>query len=103
MRSVIFPRTLNRLTYFVRLLMFFAVATVYWMLAERFQVPKWSELIIGGFLCIARIACLDMPRLRNMQWSLWLAPLMVTPAVIVMQVLLFLVPPRTQDAPCERN
>lgn len=97
MRNLLFPGTLNRLTYVIRLLIFLAVVLSFRSLAGQVLLPRWVLVILGCSLCLARIACMDVPRLRSMRWSVWLAPLMLTPVVFVLQFFLLFVAPRTKD------
>jgi hypothetical protein len=93
-KSTLFPQTLNRCDYFVRLLIFIAILVLLWLAGAHIPVPKWIGVIITGGLCLTRIFCLDIPRLRSMRWSVWISPLMLTPAVFILQFFLLFVPPR---------
>jgi uncharacterized membrane protein YhaH (DUF805 family) len=99
--KALFPQTLNRLAYFVRLLIFLgAIYGIAYSLGLFVRVPRtipiWIPFLVIGALFILRFVCLDIPRCRSMQWSPWLVLLFLVPVVnVVMQLLLLIVPPKT--------
>ena len=99
--KALFPQTLNRLAYFVRLLIFLgAIYGIAYGLGLFVRVPRttpiWIPFLIFGALFILRFVCLDIPRLRSMQWSPRLVLLFLVPVVnVIMQLLLLIIPPKT--------
>jgi uncharacterized membrane protein YhaH (DUF805 family) len=102
--KTLFPEKLERLQYFIRLLMYFVsvlVAAAFFLpLAKFIDVPSWLPLVVIFPLALLRIPCLDIPRFRSMGWSPWLALLFFIPLVnFIVQLLLLFVPPKQTDAP----
>jgi uncharacterized membrane protein YhaH (DUF805 family) len=99
----LFPEKLERLQYFVRLLLYFIsvaiIAAFLLPLTKSVGIPPWLPLVIIILLVLLRFPCLDMPRFRSMGWSPWLVLLFFIPLVnFIMQLLLFFVPPKQSDA-----
>lgn len=91
--KMLFPQIVNRLEYFVRLVIFLGFASVLCLLARPLQIPIWLDILAVCILFAIRFACMDIPRLRGMRWSPWLALLLVVPIVnIVIQLILLFVP-----------
>lgn len=100
-----FPYSLNRIQYLVRLLLLIVGIG----LVGAFTIPAFShsrgELGILGllpFLALLliipfRIAALDVPRIRSIGWNPWLLLLLLVPGVNgIFQILLFVMPPRDE-------
>ena len=97
--KTLFPQTVNRLEYLVRLLIFLGAAIFLGLSARPFQhqIPVWFTVISVAILFIIRFMCLDIPRCRSMQWSPWLVLLLLIPIVnLVMQLLLLIIPAKVQ-------
>ena len=96
----LFPQTLNRLEYFVRLLLFLAGAVILCLSARPFEaaIPVWLDVLSVCILFAIRFMCLDIPRCRSICWSPWLVSLLVIPIVnLVIQLLLLFVPAQTPN------
>jgi uncharacterized membrane protein YhaH (DUF805 family) len=101
--KTLFPEKLERLQYFIRLLIYFVsvavIAALLLPLANVIGVPAWLPFIVIVPLFLLKIPCLDIPRFRNMGWSPWLVLLFFIPIVnFIMQLLLLFVPPKQTDA-----
>ena len=101
--KTLFPETLPRLPYFIRWLVYLVVVLVVTALLlplpKYVGLPAWVPLIIILPLVAARFPCLDIPRLRSMGWSPWLLLLFLVPvANLILQILLFCIPPKGVDA-----
>jgi uncharacterized membrane protein YhaH (DUF805 family) len=101
--NTLFPEKTDRLQYLVRWLIYVAGLAV----TSAFLFPLWKHggnlrwliLIVVIPVGIFRFPFLDIPRLRSMGWSPWLALLCFVPLVNgIMQILLFFVPERRSDA-----
>jgi uncharacterized membrane protein YhaH (DUF805 family) len=97
----LFPQKINRFQYFIRLLMYFAalvIAVFLPPLAKFIGVSVWLSLVVIIPIAFSRLPCLDIPRLRSMGWSPWLALLFFVPFVnFIMQLLLLFVPPKQTE------
>ncbi|MGH7992376.1 MAG: cytochrome c oxidase assembly factor Coa1 family protein [Limisphaerales bacterium] len=97
--KALFPHTLERLQYFIRLLIYFVsvsvIAAVLLPLANVIGIPAWLPLIVIIPLILLRFPCLDIPRFRSMGWSPWLVLLFFVPLInFIIQLLLLFVPPK---------
>jgi len=102
--KTLFPEKIERLQYLVRCLIYVAALEI----SNAILFPLWKH---GGILrwlivifvvipvVLFKFPFLDIPRLRSMGWSPWLALLCFVPLVnVIMQTLLFFVPERRSDA-----
>jgi uncharacterized membrane protein YhaH (DUF805 family) len=99
----LFPEKLERLQYFIRLLIYFVsvlVAAAFILPLTKFlNIPSFLPLIVIFTIALLRIPCLDIPRFRSIGWSPWLVLLFFIPFVnFIMQLLLLFVPPKQTDA-----
>jgi len=99
----LFPWTLTRLQYLVRLLIYIVIfGTVSALLVytvKAFGAPVWLVFIIVIPLFVLRFPCLDIPRCRDMGWSPWLLLLLLVPIVNLFIVLsLFIWPSQSNSA-----
>ncbi len=103
--KTLFPEKLERLQYFIRLLIYFVstlVSVAFLVpLGNFIGVPIWLPIILIILVFLLRFPCLDIPRFRSMGWSPWLVLLFLVPLVnCVMQLLLLFTPPKhTDDSP----
>jgi hypothetical protein len=96
--KTLFPQTLNRMDYFLRLLLFLGGVLLLRQLARPFHVPLWLTVLILCILFAIRFMCLDIPRLRSIRWHLWLLLLLVIPPVnLIFQLVLLLIPGKEAD------
>ena len=102
--KTLFPEKLARLQYFIRWLIY--LVTVMVVAALLLPLPKYIGIaafepiiIVSVILLITlRFPCLDIPRMRSIGWSPWLVLLFLVPlANLVVQLLLFFVPPKNVD------
>jgi uncharacterized membrane protein YhaH (DUF805 family) len=101
--KILFPHTLNRLEYFVRLLIFvvpvICASKIIGMYIKPSQIPIWVVLINISILAAIRFICLDIPRCRSMKWSPWLVLLLLVPIVkYVIQLFMIFTPSKQADA-----
>jgi hypothetical protein len=99
--KTLIPNTLNRMEYFVRLLIFIGACIILSLSARPFQhqIPVWFTVFSVCILFIIRFICMDISRCRSMQWSPWLVLLLVIPVVnLVMQLFLIFTPAKEADA-----
>jgi uncharacterized membrane protein YhaH (DUF805 family) len=102
--NTLFPEKIERLPYLVRWLLYVAALSI----SSAILFPLWKHGgVIRWFIVffvvipvgLFRFPFLDIPRLRSMGWSPWLALLFVVPLVnCIMQILMFFVPERRADA-----
>ena len=105
--KTLFPETLERLQYFVRWLVYLLTVLVVCAfllpLPKHVGLPVWMPLVLVLPLIAARFPCLDIPRLRSIGWSPWLLLLFLVPgANLILQILLFCIPPKGVDAQTDR-
>jgi hypothetical protein len=98
-----FPHKLNRLDYFVGLLLFFVpvicVTKILDIYIKPSQISIWVPLINMSILAAIRFTFLDIPRCRSLKWSPWLVVLLLIPIVkYVIQLLLIFTPAKHADA-----
>ena len=101
--NTLFPKKIERLPYLVRWLIYVAglavISAFLFPLWKHGGSLRWLVLIVVIPVGIFRFPFLDIPRLRSMGWSPWLALLFVVPLVNgIMQILLFVLPERRADA-----
>ena len=102
--NALFPKKIERLPYLVRWLIYVAAlsisSAILFPLWEHGGIFRWFIVIFVVIpVGIFRFPFLDIPRLRSMGWSPWLALWCFVPLVnCVMQILLFTVPERRADA-----
>ena len=97
--KTLFPEKLERLQYFIRLLIYFVsvavIAAFLLPLTKIAGIPTWLPLVFIIPLILLKIPCLDIPRFRSIGWSPLLVLLFFIPLVnFVMQLLLFVIPPK---------
>jgi uncharacterized membrane protein YhaH (DUF805 family) len=98
----LFPEKLERLQYFIRLLIYFVLTLVSVAflapLGNFIGVPVWLPIIVIILVFFLRFPCLDIPRFRSIGWSPWLVLLFLVPLVnCIMQLLLLFVPTKQTD------
>ena len=101
--NTLFPEKIERLPYLVRWLLYVAALSI----SSAILFPLWKHGgIVRWFIVIFvvvpvglfRFPFLDIPRLRSIGWSPWLALLCFVPIInVIMQIELFLVPERKPD------
>ena len=111
--NFLFPITLNRKQYALRLLTFIILVLALILLSalielavglllsthhKRLGTPALLPLLLlmvaPLFLAFCRFPCLDMPRLRSIGWSPWLVLLFLIPiANLILQICLFSIAP----------
>ncbi|HLP65897.1 MAG TPA: DUF805 domain-containing protein [Rhizobium sp.] len=100
-----FPYSLNRSQYLVRLLLLIVGIGLIGALTIPALSHSRGELGMAGLLPLLallliipfRIAALDVPRIRSIGWSPWLLLLLLVPGVNgIFQILLFVMPPRDE-------
>ncbi len=107
----LFPKSLERIPYLIRSIIFGVVVSIVigvlagimvpFMPTEEGSGPGIMVILLGLAIFLISVAAavygligLLIPRCRNMGWSLWLLLLLLVPgANVVMQILLFVVPP----------
>jgi hypothetical protein len=96
--KTLFPHTLNRFEYLVRLLIFsvalYGIAYIFGLFGRVPRTtPVWIPVVVmsAGFIC--RFVCFDIPRCRSLKWSPWVVLWLVPPiADAIMQLLLLIIP-----------
>ena len=83
--NLLFPETLARLQYFLRLLIwlviFLVACALLFPLVHKLGAPDWVAYLIATPVYLMRLPCLDIPRCRDIGWSPWWLLLLFVPIV----------------------